>query len=71
MWTDDVDYMHHLLIAQVDHEPPVDHGVVLIAVVLIAAVGALVYGLVRLVARNRAGRTHRERGPKNGQAPRA
>jgi hypothetical protein len=61
--------MHGLLIGQVDHEPPVDHGVVLVAVVLIAVVGGLVYGLVRLVVKARAARTSSGRGPESGRTP--
>jgi ABC-type nitrate/sulfonate/bicarbonate transport system permease component len=52
--------MYGLLIAQVEHEPPVDHGVVLLAVVLIAVVGAVVYGLIRLVGKRRTARTRGE-----------
>ena len=49
------------LIAQVEHEPPVDHGVVLLAVVLLAFVAAVVYGLIRLVGKGRAARTRSDR----------
>ncbi|MGH9013581.1 MAG: hypothetical protein ACRDZ1_06550 [Acidimicrobiia bacterium] len=63
--------MYGLLIAQVDHQPPVEHGVVLVAVVLLAVVGALVYGLVRLVGKSRTGPTRSGGGPENDRAPRA
>jgi hypothetical protein len=53
--------MYGLMIAQVEHEPPVDHGVVLLAVVLLAFVGALVYGLIHLVGKGRAARTRADR----------
>jgi hypothetical protein len=53
--------MYGLMIAQVEHEPPVDHGVVLLAVVLLAFVGALVYGVIRLVGKGRAGRARSDR----------
>jgi ABC-type transporter Mla subunit MlaD len=39
------------------------HAVVLAVLVLLAAVGGLVYWLVQLAARRRAGRAHSDRGP--------
>ena len=44
-----------LVMANVDRA--LDHGVVLMAVVVIAAAGGLFYGLRRVVAKSRAGRT--------------
>lgn len=61
--------MYGLLIAQADHEPPVEHGGVLVAVLFIAVVGGLVYGLVRLVGKSRAGRMHPDRGPQIDRDP--
>ena len=61
--------MFGLLTAQVEHEQPVDHGVVLVAVVLVAIVGALVYGLVRLVGKRRTGRTRSHGDTGNDRAP--
>ena len=49
-----------LLLANVDRA--VDHGVVLIAVVVIAAIAGLIYGLRRVVAKSRAGRTCSDEG---------
>jgi hypothetical protein len=46
-----------------------NHGAVLGVLVLIAAVGALVYGLVRLVVKSRAGRTRSDRGPEGARDP--
>jgi hypothetical protein len=55
--------MYGQLVAQVEHEAPVDHGVVLLVVVLTAVVGALVYGLIRLVGKSRADRTRGDHDP--------
>lgn len=54
---------HALVIANV--ERAADHGAVLGVVVLIAAVGGLVYGLVRLVVKRRAGGPRSDRGPES------
>lgn len=48
-----------LVIASIDRAG--DHAVVLGVMALIAAVGGLGYGLVRLVGRRRAGRTRSDR----------
>jgi hypothetical protein len=40
-------------------------------VVLIAVVGGLVYGLLRLVAKSRAGRTRSDPGPEGAPGPEA
>jgi hypothetical protein len=42
-----------------------DHAVVIGVALLIAAVGGLIYWLVRVVGRSRAGRTRPDRGPEN------
>jgi hypothetical protein len=47
-----------LVIASIDRAG--DHAAVLGVIVVIAAVGGLVYGLVRLVGNSRAGRTRSE-----------
>jgi hypothetical protein len=57
--------MRGLLIAQVEHKPPVDHAVILVAIILIALLAAVVYGLVRVMGRSRARRTRSDRGPAN------
>lgn len=62
--------MHGLLIGQVDHRPPVDHWVVLVAVVLLAVVAALGYGLVRLVGKTRTGRESWGGRPDDDRTPR-
>jgi hypothetical protein len=46
-----------------------DHAVVLGVLVLIAAMGGLVYWLVQLAARRRAGRAHSDRGPEGAERP--
>jgi hypothetical protein len=48
-----------------------DHAVVIGVALLIALVGGLVYGVVRLVAKSRAGRTHSDRGPEGAPGPKA
>lgn len=50
-----------LIIANV--ERAADHGAALGIVVLVAAVGGLLYGLVRLLGKRRAGRPRAGRGP--------
>ncbi len=54
--------MNGVVIAAAEHTPPVDHGVALLALVLIAAVGGLIYGLRRVVVKSRAGRAPADRG---------
>lgn len=51
--------MHCLLIAAANHAAP-DHGVVVIALVVMAAAGGLIYGLRRVVGKNRGRRTRSE-----------
>jgi hypothetical protein len=58
---------HALVIANIDRAG--DHAAVLGVVVLVAAVGGLVYGLVRLAARSRAARTRTARGPETDRRP--
>jgi hypothetical protein len=48
-----------LVIASIDRAG--DHAVILGVFVAVAAVGGLAYGLFRLVARSRAGRTRSDR----------
>jgi hypothetical protein len=48
-----------------------DHAAVLGVLVLIAAVGGLIYGLARLVAKSRADRTRSDHSPENDRAPKA
>jgi ABC-type nitrate/sulfonate/bicarbonate transport system permease component len=55
------------MIASIDRAG--DHAVVLAALVLIVAVGGLVYWLVLLAARRRAGRAHSDRGPEGTGRP--
>jgi hypothetical protein len=58
---------HELVLASVDRAG--DHAAVLGVVVLVAAAGALVYGLVRLAVRSRARRTPSARGPETDRGP--
>jgi hypothetical protein len=51
----------HLVLANIDRAG--DHAIVLAVLAGIAAVGGLVFGLIRLVGRSRARRTSSERGP--------
>jgi hypothetical protein len=48
-----------------------DHAIVLGVVALIAVVGGLVYGVVRLVGKRRAGRRRSGRGPEGARGPKA
>jgi hypothetical protein len=61
-----IDRLQYL--AQEGHGPG-RHGPVLVVLVLVVIVGALVYGLVRLVAKSRAGRTRSDRDPENDRTP--
>lgn len=58
---------HALVIANIDRAG--DHAAVMGVVVLVAAIGGLVYGLVRLAVRSRAGRTRSARGPETDRRP--
>lgn len=46
-----------------------DHALVLGLVVLVAAFGGLVYGLIQLAGRRRAGRTSSPRAPEEAEGP--
>jgi hypothetical protein len=46
-----------------------DHAVVLAVLILIAAVVGVVYWLVQLAARRRAGRAHSDRDPESSERP--
>lgn len=48
-----------------------DHAVLIGVALLIALVGGLVYGLVRLVGKSRAGRTRSDRGHEGARGPEA
>lgn len=61
--------MHDLLIAAADHAAP-DHGVVLVALVVMAAAGGLIYGLRRAMVKSRAARTRSDEG-RSGRDPAA
>lgn len=58
---------HALVIASIDRAG--DHAAVLGVLVLVAAIGGLVYGLGRLAAGSRAGRTRSARGPDTDRRP--
>lgn len=60
---------HALVIAAADRAG--DHATLLGIVVLIAAVGGLIYGLVRLVGKRRAGRKRSDRDPEGPRGRRA
>ena len=48
-----------------------DHAIVVGVVALIAVVGGLVYGLVRLVGKSRTDRRRSDRGPEGARGPKA
>jgi hypothetical protein len=58
---------HDLVIANIDRAG--DHAAVLGVLVLVAAAGGLVYGLVRHAVKSRARRTHASRGPDADRGP--
>lgn len=60
---------HELVIASIDRAA--DHAEALGIVVLITAVGGLVYGLVRLMGKSRAGRAHSDNRPGRARDPEA
>jgi hypothetical protein len=60
---------HALVIANIDRAG--DHAAVLGVVVVVAAVGGLLYGLVRLAVKSRADRTRSARGPETDRRPHA
>ncbi|MGH2745913.1 MAG: hypothetical protein ACRDLY_10880 [Thermoleophilaceae bacterium] len=57
------------LLASIDRAG--DHAMVLGLLVVIAAIGALVYGLVQLLRKRREGRTHAHRGREGAEGPEA
>jgi hypothetical protein len=56
-----------LVIASIDRAG--DHAGLLGVLVLVAAIGGLIYGLVRIAAKNRAGRTRSAPGPESDRRP--
>ena len=58
---------HGFVLANIDRAG--DHAAVLGVVVVVAAVGGLVYGLVRLAVKGRAGRARSARGPETDRRP--
>jgi hypothetical protein len=56
-----------LVIASIDRAG--DHAGVLGVLVLVAAIGGLIYGLVRIAAKNRAGRTRSAPGRESDRRP--
>ncbi len=60
---------HGLVIANVDRAG--GHIVIVGVLVVVAAVGGMIYGLVRLVGKNRAARTRSDHGADGVQGPEA
>jgi hypothetical protein len=58
---------HALVLASIDRAG--DHAAVFGVVVVVAAFGGLVYGLVRVAAKSRARRTRSVRGPESDRRP--
>jgi len=58
---------HALVLANIDRAA--DHAAVLGVLVGVAAIGGLVYGLVRLAAKSRGSRTRSGRGPESDRRP--
>jgi hypothetical protein len=56
-----------LVLANIDRAG--DHAAVVGVVVAVAAMGGLVYALVRLAGKSRAGRTRSARGPETDRRP--